>query len=80
MQKLQDLAAQTGSSAARSSIVNGYAAEFYAGGRLEFEDAAKSFPVKAGASDGEALTKLSLAVEGLKKAVEELRRQAASLS
>ena len=80
MQKLQELAAQTPSSQARSSIVNGYAAEFYAGGRLELEDAVKSFPVKAGAGDSEALSKLSSAVEGLKKAVEELRRQAALLS
>lgn len=80
VQKLQDLTAQTGSSEARSSIVNGYAAEFYAGGRLEFEDAVKAFPLKAGASDGEALDKLSSALQSLKNAAEEMRRQATALS
>jgi len=77
VQKVQDLAAQDdGSAAARARIVEGYAAEFYAGGRLEsFEKAVKAFPLKAGAGDGEALKKLSLAAENLKKAAEALRRQ-----
>lgn len=77
VQQIQDLAAQDNSSAAaRSTIVNGYAAEFYAGGRLEnFEEAVKAFPLKAGAGDGESLKKLSLAAENLKKAAEALRRQ-----
>jgi hypothetical protein len=76
VQQIQDLAAQDDSSAAaRSSIVNGYAAEFYAGNRLEnFEKAVRAFPLKAGAGDGEALKKLSLAAENLKKAAEALYR------
>ncbi|MFN2386088.1 MAG: hypothetical protein ABR576_07355 [Thermoanaerobaculia bacterium] len=80
VQQLQELAAQTGKSEAWSSIINGYAAEFYAGNRLEFENAVKALSAKAGTGDREALTKLSSALKGLKEAAQELRRQAAALS
>lgn len=74
-QTLQDLAVQKDTpGAARSSIVNGYSAEFYAGSRLEFEQAANAFPLKAGAGDAEAFKKLSSAADKLKKAAESLRR------
>jgi uncharacterized protein YukE len=70
--KIQEYAAATGSStAARSSIVNGYASEFYAGNRIEFEKAVNTFPLKAGRGDAEAMKKLSAAAANLKKAASE---------
>jgi hypothetical protein len=75
-QELQKLTTQKDSSAAaRSSIVNGYASEFYAGNRIELQKAADAFALKAGAGDGEALKKLSSVAESIKKAAEALRRQ-----
>jgi hypothetical protein len=74
-QKLQDLAMENDSSAARSSIVNGYAAEFYAGSRIEFQKAVKAFTLKPAPGDGEALKKLSSSAENVKKATEKLRRR-----
>jgi hypothetical protein len=61
--RFQDLTQRSNSSAARGPIVDGYAAEFYAGSRIEFEKVAKAFSSKPGAGDGEALNKLSSAVE-----------------
>lgn len=75
VRKAQELVAQDGPSARDAKIIEGYAAEFYAGSRIEFERAVKAFPLKAGAGDAEAIRRLSAAAENLRKTVEELSRR-----
>jgi hypothetical protein len=72
--KKAQLAAQK-EQAERRSIVNGNAAEFYAGTRA-LERAVAAFPMKGGVRDTEELQRVSDASEKVKKAVEDLRRAA----
>jgi len=74
--RVDDLKAETKrSSVARSSIVNGYAAEFYAGNRIEFERAVDALKATPDPGDRKALERISSAAATLKRTADAVRRE-----
>lgn len=74
--QVDDLIAETKRSAtARASIVNGYAAEFYGGRRLEFERAVNALSATPGPGDRDALERISAAAAALKRTADAMRRE-----